>query len=60
MAKNVFVITDKVYDTLKSQVSFNKLITLFAVITVVYIVKSEEKIKGLKCEIGRLTNQKGE
>ena len=67
MAKDVYVITDKVYNELRKQTSFNKMVTLFCVISTFYILrveernrKNEQRIDALNSEIEQLKNQKGE
>lgn len=53
MPKDIYVIPAKLYDELRKQISFNKMVTLFCVLSTVYILKAEKRIKALK-------NQKGE
>lgn len=52
MSKDIFVIPARVYDELRRQVSFNKMVTLFCVLSTIYILKNEKRIKALEGQKG--------
>lgn len=60
MAKDVYVVSEKVYDELRKQISFNRMVTLFCVISTFYILKAEERNRKNEKRIKALEDQKGE
>lgn len=60
MANNVYVVSAKVYDELRKQISFNKMVSLFCVIGTLYILKAEERNRKNEKRITALEDQKGE
>lgn len=52
MPKETIVIPAKVYDELRKQISFNRIVTMFCVIGTIYILKTEKRIKALEVQKG--------